>query len=88
VTFAAQDGARCAAEPDPARRLACYDRLFRPDPDATSQPPAAPVSAPAAPVPTASGGSIMSKLWELDATDKRRKFVVRTHLRWPSDFGF
>jgi hypothetical protein len=39
-------------------------------------------------VPTASGGSIMSKLWELDATDKRRKFVVRTHLRWPSDFGF
>jgi phospholipase A1/A2 len=25
-------------------------------------------------------GSIMSRLWELDPADKRRKFVVRTHL--------
>jgi phospholipase A1 len=81
-----QDGTRCAAEPDPAKRLACYDRLFRPDPDATAAPPPpAPASAPAttsaaAPPLPASSGSIMSRLWELDAADKRRKFVVRTHL--------
>jgi phospholipase A1/A2 len=76
-----QDGTRCAAEPDPARRLACYDRLFRPDPDATPQPPAVPASGPAAPAtPAVSSGSIMSRLWELDAADKRRKFVVRTYL--------
>ncbi len=67
----AQDGSRCAAEPDPAKRLACYDRLFKPDPDATPAPATA----------TATGsGSIMSRLWELDEADKRRKFVVRTHL--------
>jgi phospholipase A1/A2 len=80
-----QDGTRCATEPDPARRLACYDRLFRPDPDATSAapPPSAPASAASAPTTTplpVGSGSIMSRLWELDATDKRRKFVVRTHL--------
>jgi phospholipase A1 len=81
-----QDGNRCAAEPDPARRLACYDRLFRPDPDATAAPPPAPApaaasSAPAAPpLPPPASGSIMSRLWELDPADKRRKFVVRTHL--------
>jgi phospholipase A1/A2 len=87
VAAAAQDGTRCAAESDPARRLACYDLLFRPDPDARPQPPAAPASAsaaspaPATPPPVAaSSGSIMSKLWELDEADKRRKFVVRTHL--------
>jgi phospholipase A1/A2 len=81
----AQDGTRCAAEPDPARRLACYDRLFRPDPDATPQPSEPAASVPAAsvlvpPAPPVSSGSIMSRLWELDAADKRRKFVVRTHL--------
>jgi phospholipase A1/A2 len=75
-----QDGTRCAAEPDPAQRLACYDRLFRADPDATPAAPAAAASAPP-PTPTAPGSvSIMSKLWELDGVDKRRKFVVRTHL--------
>jgi phospholipase A1/A2 len=83
LAVAAQDGTRCATEPDPARRLACYDLLFRPDPDSRPQPPEAPASAPApvvAPSAAASSGSIMSKLWELDAADKRRKFVVRTHL--------
>jgi phospholipase A1/A2 len=77
-----QDGARCAAEPDPARRLACYDRLFKPDPDATPAPPATAASGPSASATTAPVGSssIMSRLWELDAADKRRKFVVRTHL--------
>jgi phospholipase A1/A2 len=77
----AQDGTRCATEPDPAKRLACYDRLFKPDPDAT---PASPVTAASTPPASAStpvgSGSIMSRLWELDAADKRRKFVVRTHL--------
>lgn len=79
----AQDGSRCATEPDAARRLACYDRLFRPDPDASAPPPETPASAPAAVVPPPSrvgSDSIMSRLWELDDADKRRKFVVRTHL--------
>jgi phospholipase A1/A2 len=79
-----QDGTRCAAEPDPAKRLACYDRLFKPDPDATAAPPPAPAPAASAPsttpLPSAGSGSIMSRLWELDEADKRRKFVVRTHL--------
>jgi phospholipase A1 len=84
-----QDGTRCAAEPEPAKRLACYDRLFRPDPDAsaataTTAPaasaPAAATAAPVAPAVTAAPVSIMSQLWELDGADKRRKFVVRTHL--------
>ncbi len=76
-----QDGTRCAAEPDPAKRLACYDRLFRPDPDATPASPSAAASAQTrAAAPTPSSGSIMSRLWELDDADKRRKFVVRTHL--------
>jgi phospholipase A1/A2 len=77
----AQDGARCATEPDPAKRLACYDRLFKPDPDATPAAPTTAASGPAASVTAPVGtGSIMSRLWELDAADKRRKFVVRTHL--------
>jgi phospholipase A1/A2 len=81
-----QDGSRCAAEPDAAKRLACYDRLFRPDPDATPAPPHAPAASASAPtptmptMPTSASGSIMSRLWELDEADKRRKFVVRTHL--------
>lgn len=79
-----QDGTRCAAENDAARRLACYDRLFRPDPDASAAPrPAPAASAPSTTTTTTAGAgsaSIMSRLWELDATDKRRKFVVRTHL--------
>jgi phospholipase A1 len=76
-----QDGIRCAAEPDPTQRLACYDRLFRADPDATPMPPSSAASAAPPAAPTATGsGSIMSKLWELDGVDKRRKFVVRTHL--------
>ena len=87
---AAQDASRCAAEPDPAQRLACYDRLFRPDPDATPARPVPPAAAAgAAPGPAAAAsapsvaepsGSIMSKLWELEPADKRRKFVVRTYL--------
>jgi phospholipase A1/A2 len=76
----AQDGTRCAAEPDPARRLACYDRLFKPDPDATPAASATTTPAVAASAPSAGSGSIMSRLWELDEADKRRKFVVRTHL--------
>ncbi len=84
TSAAAQDATRCAAEPDPAKRLACYDRLFRPDPDATAAPPAqasAPITQPVTPPPDAGAtGSVMSKLWELDEADKRRKFVVRTYL--------
>lgn len=94
---AAQDATRCAGEADAAKRLACYDRLFRPDPDA-SLAPALPASstAPSTATPSAAtaaikttpstpegagaNGSVMSKLWELHPTDKRRKFVVRTYL--------
>jgi phospholipase A1/A2 len=82
TTVWSQDGSRCANEPEAAKRLACYDRLFKPDPDATAAPPpAAAASAPAPTQPLPSGStSIMSRLWELDDADKRRKFVVRTHL--------
>jgi phospholipase A1 len=91
VLSMAQDPAACAALDD-ARRLACYDAIFRPAPAA----PAASASAPLAPLavrdepsalgevaPTPSGsgleaGDYIGKFWELDPSTKRGTFVVRT----------
>lgn len=87
---AAQAGADCVGEVDPARRLACYDRLFRNVPDAPAPATAAPGAA-AAPAVTASApttttsapdaqdASVASKFWELSPRDKRGTFVVRTY---------
>jgi phospholipase A1 len=92
LSGAAQTPAACAALGDDARRLACYDELFR----AAPVPPAAAASAPApAPLPVRdepttqkvvatapSGGGLdaedyLAKFWELD--HQRDTFVVRTY---------
>ena len=85
----AQDPAACAALDD-ARRLACYDAIFRPQ--AAAPPPAAIVppvardeaSARDAVATTPSGkglvaGDYLTKFWELDADSRRDTFVVRTY---------
>jgi phospholipase A1 len=71
---------RCVNEPDDARRLACYDQLFRrTEKPATEAPPApeAAASAPAAPAPAATA---FDTFWELSPEHKRGTFSVRTHL--------
>jgi phospholipase A1 len=81
--------AACARETDDARRLACYDGLFRhanesrsfaePEaPPANAAPPAQ--RAAEAPMDTGPVGSVLSKAWELDPDDKRGTFIVRTYL--------
>ena len=80
-----QAPAACAREPDDARRLACYDRLFRaPEtaaPPANRQPAATPpANAAAEPAGTGTVASVLSKAWELTPADKRGTFVVRTYL--------
>lgn len=81
---------RCAAQADPALRLACYDQLFAPrapDPltapatrpveaDAAAAPP--PPSVAAAPLVSPPTDSALSTFWELRRSDKRKAFVVRT----------
>lgn len=78
---AAETSTDCAARSDDAQRLACYDRL------SGRQATPAPVAASTAVVPQALDAndagrtpSVMSKVWELGAGDKRGKFVVRTYL--------
>lgn len=78
---AAETGTDCAARSDDAQRLACYDRL------SGRQATPGPVAASTAVVPQALDAndagrtpSVMSKVWELGAGDKRGKFVVRTYL--------
>jgi phospholipase A1 len=83
----AQTGPACAREADDARRLACYDSLFRAAaaaPGASAAPqamPAPPASAPAARAETAPApfSNWTEKLWELTPADKRGVFVVRTY---------
>src|SRR5262245_28251033 len=48
-------GASCAAEPDDAKRLACYDAVFRAAHPAPAEPVAASAPTPAALPATASG---------------------------------
>lgn len=85
----AQDAAACAGLDD-AKRLACYDALFRP---AGTVPPDAPLVAPAARhepsalqevATTPSGKGLaaddyLDKFWELEPASKRGTFVVRTY---------
>lgn len=88
----AQTPAACAALPDDAQRLACYDLLFRGAPAAEAKTPAAPPAPPVParddvtaqnPVATAPSGQglaaddYLSKFWELD--HQRDTFVVRTY---------
>lgn len=92
VVSMAQDPAACAALDD-ARRLACYDAIFRP----AAPAPAAAASAAGPPlavrdepsalgeVATAPSGrglaadDYMGRFWELDPSTKRGTFVVRTY---------
>jgi phospholipase A1 len=94
ATALAQDPAACAGLDD-AKRLACYDAIFRPAPSAAAPAPAAsaPIVAPAArnepsalqevaTAPSGKGleaGDWVGKFWELDPGDKRGTFVVRTY---------
>src|SRR5690349_12215307 len=71
----AQSPNECATDNDDARRLACYDRLFRGRVDVT--PPA---PAPIPPAANAQDSTLASKLWELTPATKRGTFVVRTYL--------
>ncbi len=88
----AQDPAACVGLDD-AKRLACYDAIYRP----ATAPPKAVAATPIVPpvardepsalgqVATASGGKglaasdYLAKFWELDPDTKRGTFVVRTY---------
>ncbi len=87
--------AACAEEIDDRRRLACYDALFRPGiavpPAPAAEAPSGPGPLPAlgepeagTPPPVLAGlslsGSVMSKYWELERSDKRGTFRVKTYL--------
>lgn len=89
----AQTVAECTDEIDNARRLACYDRLFRGDREASvGGLPTAPIaSAPAALSASSvavapkldepqAAPTAMTKFWELTPADKRGTFIVRTYL--------
>ena len=87
----AQDPAACAGLDD-AKRLACYDAIFRP-PAAPAPAASATIVAPAArnepsalqevaTAPSGKGlaaGDWLTKFWELDPGSKRGTFVVRTY---------
>ncbi|MGA2549282.1 MAG: phospholipase A [Burkholderiaceae bacterium] len=79
----------CRGISDDAKRLQCYDTVFGNGAVHGTTEEAAPVSAPSplptgAVVPTQSmplgSGEAMSALWELDPSEKRGTFVVRTYL--------
>ena len=83
----AQDPSACAGLDD-AKRLACYDAIYRPVPPAArpATPPAAHdepgVHEPVATAPSGKGleaGDYLAKFWELAPEDKRGTFVVRTY---------
>ena len=83
----AQDPAACAALDD-AKRLACYDAIYRKPADA-SAPIAVPVArnepsalAEVATTPSGKGlatSDYLTKFWELDDDSRRGTFVVRTY---------
>lgn len=73
----------CAADTDDARRLQCYDRLFR-KPAAPAEPATVlvPVNPAPAPAPVALGPvgqSAMTLFWVLDDERKDELFTVRTY---------
>ncbi|MFL6696144.1 MAG: phospholipase A [Vitreoscilla sp.] len=84
----AQDPSACVGLDD-AKRLACYDAIYRPAPTTTKTPIAPPARrdepGPSAPVATAPSGKglaasdYLTKFWELDRESKRGTFVVRTY---------
>ena len=83
----AQDPAACVGLDD-AKRLACYDAIYRPTPPAAKAitPPAARNEPSAreevATAPSGKGlaaGDYLAKFWELAPEDKRGTFVVRTY---------
>ena len=90
VVAAAQDPAACAGLDD-AKRLGCYDAIYRPQ--AVPAPGAKPITPPVArnepsaleAVATAPSGKglatddYLTKFWELDPESKRGTFVVRTN---------
>lgn len=69
-------GLRCAAENDPALRLACYDRIYRPAPQGDVPPGALSLAATA---PASPPSSELSRFWELEADDKRGTYLVKTY---------
>jgi phospholipase A1 len=86
----AQAVADCVGEADSARRLACYDQLFR---GAGASLPASPAAPPSpSPVPPLAAAppddrpesllisTLFTKAWELTPATKRGTFVVRTYL--------
>jgi phospholipase A1 len=87
----AQAVADCASEADDARRLACYDQLFRKPPATSWDQPAAPDAAVAPPPAAASApppverteallvSTLFTKAWELTPATKRGTFIVRTY---------
>ncbi|MCK9685607.1 phospholipase A [Scleromatobacter humisilvae] len=87
VASAAQDPASCVGLDD-AKRLACYDAIYRPVPSAV-QPIVPPVARDepsareqVATAPSGRGleaGDYLAKFWELAPEDKRGTFVVRTY---------
>ncbi len=69
----------CINEPDDARRLACYDQVFR-----RSERPAAPEAAASVPSeqtpPMRRLPTVLDSFWELTPEHKRGTFSVRTYL--------
>lgn len=92
----AQTVADCVSEPDGARRLACYDQLFRerrPAPGSVAPTQAAAPAPPQAPDATIAQerpsdertetllvSTLFGKAWELTPATKRGTFIVRTYL--------
>lgn len=85
------DAAPCRSLPDPAQRLACYDRVFD-HPQAAAAPVVLPAAAPPASAPTplanaapdpapesAQAANMLSRFWELDRADKRGTFFLKTY---------
>ncbi len=82
--------ADCVSQVDPARRLACYDALFRKTDSAPAAGATPSSSTPAAAADAARRASewpegllvstLFNKAWELTPATKRGTFVVRTYL--------
>lgn len=90
----AQTGEGCADDADSTQRLACYDRVYRPEQKTAADglslslmvPEAPPLARAAAnktqdEAPQSMDNSTMfTKFWELTPEDKRGAFIVRTYM--------